>query len=186
MSISQPVNCEASRTFWPRRPIARDNWSSGTTTSMRVAVLVEHDLDHFGGLQRIDDECRRVRRPGNNVDLLALQFVDDRLHARAAHADAGAHGIDRGIARNHRDLCARARIAGDRFHLDDAVVDFRHFLAEQLGHELRMGAREEDLRAPLLAPDVVDIGADAIAWPEHFARNHFVAADDRLRRGRDR
>ena len=33
--MSQPVSCEASRTFCPRRPIARLSWSSGTTTSMR-------------------------------------------------------------------------------------------------------------------------------------------------------
>jgi hypothetical protein len=31
------------------------------------------------------------------------------------------------------------------------------------GHELRMGARQEDLRAALLAAHVVDIGADAVA-----------------------
>ncbi len=37
MSISQPVSCEARRTFWPRRPIASDSWLlvSGTTTSIR-------------------------------------------------------------------------------------------------------------------------------------------------------
>ena len=35
--MSQPVSCEARRTFWPRRPIASDNWLlvSGTTTSIR-------------------------------------------------------------------------------------------------------------------------------------------------------
>ncbi len=145
---------------------------------MRLRVLVEHDLDDFGGLQRIDDEGRGVRRPGNDVDLLALQFVDDGLHARAAHADAGADRIDRGIPRDHRDLGARARIAGDRLDLDDAVIDFRHFLREQLGHELRMGARQENLRPALLAPHVIDIGAHAVAGAEHLARDHFVAADD--------
>ncbi len=147
---------------------------------MRVGILVEHDLDDFGRLQRVDDEGRGVRRPGNDVDLLALQFVDDRLDARAAHADAGADRIDRGIARDDRDLGARAGIARDRLHLDDAVVDFRHFLAEQLGHELRMGARQEDLRPALLAAHVIDIGADAIAGPEDFARDHLVAPDRRL------
>ena len=133
---------------------------------MRVVILVEHDLDDFGRLQRVDDEGRGVRRPGNDVDLLALQFADDGLHARAAHADAGADRIDRGIARDHGDLGARARIAGDRLHLDDAVVDLRHFLLEQLRHELRMGARQEDLRAALLAAHVIDIGADAVAGAE--------------------
>ena len=35
--MSQPVSCEARRTFCPRRPIARLSWSSGTTTSIRLA-----------------------------------------------------------------------------------------------------------------------------------------------------
>ena len=41
-----------------------------------------------------------------------------------------------------------------------------------------MGARQEDLRAALFAPDVVDIGADAVAVAHGFARDHLVAADD--------
>ena len=38
ISIYQPDNCDAKRTFWPRRPIARLSWSSGTTTSIRPAT----------------------------------------------------------------------------------------------------------------------------------------------------
>ena len=71
-----------------------------------VGVLVEHDLRHFGGRQRVDDEARRVRVPLDDVDLLALQLVDHGLHARAAHADAGADGIDGGILGDDRDLGA--------------------------------------------------------------------------------
>ena len=48
-----------------------------------VGVLVEHDLGHLGRRQRVDDEARRVRVPLDDVDLLALQLVDDRLHARS-------------------------------------------------------------------------------------------------------
>jgi hypothetical protein len=76
-----------------------------------------------------------------------------------------------------------ARLPGSRateLDLDDAVVDFRHFHGEQLDHELRMGARQEDLRAALLAADVIDIGADAVAITEGFARDRLVTADDRL------
>ncbi len=43
-----------------------------------------------------------------------------------------------------------------------------------------MSAREEDLRPALLAADVVDVGADAVAVAEHLARQHLVAAHDRL------
>src|SRR5262249_53188611 len=79
---------------------------------------------------------------------------------------------------NHADFRARAGIAGHRLDLDDAVIDFRHFLREQLRHELRMGAGEEDLRAAGLATHVENIGADAVAVAEDFARQHLVAADD--------
>ena len=145
-----------------------------------LAFLVEHDFGDFGGRQGVDDEGGDVMRPGDDVDLLALQLVDHRLHARAAHADAGADRIDRGIARDHRDLGARTGIARHRLDLDDAVVDFRHLLREQLGHELRMRARQEDLRPALLAANVVDIGADTVAVAENLARQHLVAPHDRF------
>src|SRR5208282_3524091 len=102
------------------------------------------------------------------------------LHARTAHADAGANRIDRGIARNHGDLGARAGVARHCLDLDDAVVNFRHFLREQFRHELRMRAGQENLRPALLAPDVVDIGTDAVAVAEYFARQHFVPPHDRF------
>ncbi len=35
MSMSQPVSLAARRTFWPRLPIARESWSSVTTTVAR-------------------------------------------------------------------------------------------------------------------------------------------------------
>ena len=82
-----------------------------------------------------------------------------------------------------RDLGARAGIAGDRLHLDDAVVDLRHFLREQLGGELRMRARQEDLRPARFAAHVVDIGADAVAGAEHLARDQFVAPHHRFAAG---
>src|SRR6185312_5234391 len=145
-----------------------------------LAILVEHDLGDFRRRQRVHHEGGDVRRPRDDVDLLALQFVHHGLHARAAHADAGADGVDAGIARDHGDFGARARIAGHRLHLDDAVIDFRNFLREQLGGELRMRAREEDLRAARLAAHVVDIGADAVAVAEHFARQQLVATHDGL------
>jgi hypothetical protein len=93
MSMSQPVSCEARRTFWPRRPIASESCSSGTTTSMRL-VFVEHDLATSAGASALTTKVADVGRPRNDVDLLALQFVDHGLHARAAHTDAGADRID--------------------------------------------------------------------------------------------
>jgi hypothetical protein len=47
-----------------------------------------------------------IRRPRDDVDFLALQFVDDGLHAAAAHTDAGADRVDGGIVGDHGDLGA--------------------------------------------------------------------------------
>ncbi len=71
-----------------------------------LRLLVEHDLGDLRRLQRVDDEGRGVRIPRNDVDALAGKLADHRLHAAAAHADAGADRIDRGVARDDRDLGA--------------------------------------------------------------------------------
>ena len=47
--MSQRVSCEASRTFWPRRPMARLSCSSGTTTSTRPASSSITTLDTSAG-----------------------------------------------------------------------------------------------------------------------------------------
>src|SRR5579872_4971763 len=143
-------------------------------------LLVHHHLRDLGRRQRVDDEGRRVLRPRDDVDLFALQLRHDRLDARAAHADASPDWIDAAIVRDHRDFGARARIARDSANLDDAVVDLGHFLGEQLGHELRMGARQENLRAAHFLAYVIDIGAYPLALAEAFARQQLVAAQDSL------
>ena len=176
--MSQPVSCEARRTFWPRRPMASDSCSSGTTTSMRSASSSSTTLATSAGCSALTMKVAASGDHGMMSIFSPWSSLHHRLDAAAAHADAGADRIDRGIARDHGDLGAAARIAGDRLHLDDAVIDLRHFLGEQLGHELRMGARQEDLRPALLAADVVDIGADAVAVAEGLARDQLVAAHD--------
>src|SRR6185295_10344119 len=123
----------------------------------------------------VDDEGGEILGPGNDVDLLALQFLDDGLDAAALHADAGADRIDRAVVAEHADLGAAARIAGGGLDLDDAVVNLGHFLREQLFHEVRMRAAEEDLRAAILAADVEDQAAGAVADAQHLARDLLVA-----------
>ena len=176
--MSQPVSCEARRTFWPRRPMASDSWSSGTTTSMRSASSSSTTLATSAGCSAL---TMKVAASGDHGMMSIFSPCSSPTTActrRAAHADAGADRIDRAVARDHGDLGAGARVAGDRLDLDDAVVDLRHFLREQLGHELRMRARQEDLRPALLAAHVVDVGADAVAVAEGLARDQLVAADD--------
>ena len=143
-----------------------------------LGFFIEHDLGDFGGGQRVHHEGGDVLGPLDDVDLFALQLVDDSLNTAAAHADTGTDRIDGTILGAHGDLGAAARVAGNGDNLDHAVVDFRHFLAEQAGHELRVRARQEDLGTALLAAHVIDIGADTVARTEGFARQRFIAADD--------
>ena len=95
MSMSQPVSCEARRTFWPRRPMASESWSSGTTTSMRSASSSSTTLTTSAGCSALTMKVASSIDQGMMSIFLALQLADHGLHARAAHADAGADRIDR-------------------------------------------------------------------------------------------
>src|SRR3546814_4273032 len=92
---------------------------------------------------------------GNDVDLLALHFLDDCLNATALHADAGADRIDAAVMADNADLRAAARVTGSGLDFDDSVVDFGHFLREQLLHEFRMRAGEENLRPAIFAANKI-------------------------------
>ena len=109
-----------------------------------------------------------------------MQFRDDGLYPAAAHADAGADRVDAAVIRMNRNFSAASGVARDGIDLDYPVVDLRHFLAEQFGHELRVGARQEDLRAARFRADIVDVGADPFVAAEMFAGQEFVAPQDAL------
>ena len=117
---------------------------------------------------------------GDDVDLLAAQLLHDRLHARAAHADAGADRIDVAVVRRDGDLGATARLARRALHLDDALVDLRHLLLEELDQQAGMRAREDDLRPLARELDVEDEGADAIALAVALARDLLLLGQDRV------
>ena len=142
-----------------------------------VGLFVEDDLGHLGRGQGVDDEGGRIGGPLDDVDFFALEFAYDGLNARAPHADARADRVDAGIVGNNRDLGPRSRIPGHRLDLDDAVIDFRHFLGKQLGHELRVGARQEDLRAASFLSDIDNIGPHPIAGVEVFTGDRFVSPE---------
>jgi hypothetical protein len=146
---SQPVSWLARRMFWPPRPMACDSFSSDTAMSMLCESSSTTIEMHLGRRHRVDDELRRVLVEGDDVDALAGDLVGDRLHARPAHADAGADRIDARLVAAHGDLGAHAGVARGAQDLDQALPHFRHLELEQLDQELRRGARQEQLRAAL-------------------------------------
>src|SRR6185436_7448233 len=128
-----------------------------------VLVVDDRHALHLRRAEAVGDEGNRVLGPFDDVDLLAAELADDRLHAGALHADAGADRVDVALARHHRDLGAVARFAHRAADHHRAVVDLRHFLLEQLDQQRRVGARQHDLRTLGAAVDPFDHGADAVA-----------------------
>ena len=61
---------------------------------VRRLVAGHADASDLRRCQRVLCERDNVIVPGNDVDLLAPQLADDRLHARPFHADASADRID--------------------------------------------------------------------------------------------
>ncbi len=122
--------------------------------------------------------CAGLSSCGNDVHALAGDLVRDRLHARAAHADARADGIDARVVALHRDLGAHARIAGGAEDVDVALADFRHFELEQLDQELRRRAGQEQLRAADLLAELLHFlqeRLDAVLRLHLLARDHVRA-----------
>ena len=68
----------------------------------------------------------------HDIDFLAAQLLNHRLHPRAFHPDAGAHRIDILIVGNHGNLGPPARLTCCAFDFNDAFVDLRNFLREEL------------------------------------------------------
>ena len=103
-----------------------------------LRVVVDVDLAHTRGRQRLRDEARRLRVPRDDVDLLAAQLGDDHAHAGASGAHAGADRVDALDVRLDGDLRAVARLARDRADLDEPVGDLRHLELEQRPDQLRV------------------------------------------------
>src|SRR4030095_6612503 len=129
-------------------------------------------------------EQNRILRPLDDVDLFAAQLADDRLDARALHADARAHRIHVALTRVDGDLRAIARFAYSAADYHGAVVDLGHLLCEELDQQCGIGARQHDLRPLGAAVHALDHGADALARRVALgarlllARQHRVDAAD--------
>src|SRR6185437_1092399 len=100
------------------------------------------------------------------------------LHARTTHADAGADRIGAGIVGEHGDLGAVARIAGAGLDFHQALADFRYFQLEQLDHEFRRCAADEQLRATRLRTHFGQVAADAVAGTQDITRNALVLRNE--------
>ena len=140
-----------------------------------MRLLVDDDRDDLGRLQRRDHELSGVRRPHDDVDLLAADLVSHRGDARATQAHAGTDRVDALIVGLDRDLGAQAGVAGAGLELEQPVLDLGDLELEELHEELGRGARQHELRAAGAAVDAQQEGLDAVAHAQVLARDLLVA-----------
>jgi hypothetical protein len=132
--------------------------------------------EHARDLRRRERELGeplRIRRPWDDVDSLAVQFVHHGLNARALEADARADRVDRIIAREDGDLGSAAHFAGGRTNLDDVLLDLGHLELEQRLHEQWVAAAQNESRTLRRLLDALENGADGFALMES-ARDGFA------------
>src|SRR5579864_7247790 len=145
-----------------------------------LRVVVEVHLADARRRQRLRDEARRLRVPRDDVDLLAAQLGHDHAHARPAGTDACADRVDALCVRLDRDLRAVARLTRDAADLDETVRDLRHFELEQRLDQLRVTARQDDLRPLRPGPHLGDDRLDARALFVALAVDLLRARQQRL------
>ena len=94
-------------------------------------VVVEVDACDTGRAQCLGDEGDGIGVPFDDIDLLVMEFLDDVLDANAAHADAGADGVNAVLQRGDGDFRAVARFTSNVFDFHLAVIDLGHFVFQQ-------------------------------------------------------
>src|SRR5712671_5440092 len=137
-------------------------------------------LDHLRRGERAGDEDDRIHAPGHDVDLLAPQLPDDRLHARALDPDARADGVDLVVVRDHGNFRARAGLAGDSLDLDDLLRHLGDLGLEQPAQELRMRPRQDHLRPARQLVHGDDVRLDVVPLVKAVPRDLLARRKDRL------
>ena len=126
-------------------------------------LRIENQILYLCRFERFENIFLRIGAPANDVDLFVVQLAHDVFHARAAHADARADWIDFRVVAEHCDLGAITGFARNAANLDRAVGDLAYLELEQSPNEIRMAARDDDLRAANAVLDRDDVRAEPIA-----------------------
>src|SRR5581483_7507978 len=108
------------------------------------------------------------------------QLGHDHAHTRAARADARADRVDALRVRLDGDLRAVARLACDAADLDEAVGDLGHLELEQRLDQLRVAARQDDLRPLRAGAHLADDRLDARPLLVALAVDLLGAGEQRL------
>ncbi len=139
-----------------------------------AGLRVNPDLLDLRRRQCLGHEIVGILGEGDDVDLLAVQLVDDHTDARATSADAGADRIDVLVIGPDGDLGAMSGFTGAGLEFDDAVRDLGHFEFEQPLDETGVGAADNDLGALRRLTNLDDVGLEARARLRPRADRHLL------------
>ena len=135
----------------------------------------QFDLDDLGRGQGRGDKLGDVLAPADDIDLLAVQLLDDLLDADAAGTDAGTDGIDIGVLAPDSQLGAGTGLTGDGLDLNGAVVDFGDLQLKHALDQAGMGAADGNAGAAVRCQDIHDIDLHGLALGEGLAGDLLVA-----------
>ena len=129
---------------------------------------------YFGRADGLGYEAPGIRLPGNHVNLLSLQFVDNALDAVAPQADAGAYRVNPFLGGVDGNLAAKSGVPRDALDFHRTVIDLRHLNLEETLQHIPVAARDQDLRPLGPVSDVKDEYLNALSLLVPFGGYLFV------------
>src|SRR3989338_8285915 len=101
----------------------------------RFAMRQNFHALRFRRREGVGKKLSRVLRPLPNLQFLLAALVTDCHNSRAALADTGPPRVPSFGVGSNGNFGAAARLAGNRFNLNDAVADFRNLQGKKFAHK---------------------------------------------------
>ena len=124
-------------------------------------AFVQQHRQRLRWAEGVSDEGARVGVPGDDVNFLAAEFVDNVLNARATHAHTAAHRFHARLQGGHSHLGTITGLASESFDFHNALADFRHLLLQQTAEHVAMPATELEHRPAVAFTHFHQISANA-------------------------
>ena len=107
-----------------------------------MAALRRFNFRFFGRRHGVRDKNLRIIRPGDNIDLLSVDFRNDSRDSCALLAHAGTNGVNTFLVGSHRDFRARPGFAGNGLDFHGPGAYFGNLKFKKAGNHFRMRTRK--------------------------------------------
>ena len=145
-----------------------------------LLIRIRKNRDNLCRRKRIFNQICLVLIPVDDVDLLTIQFIHNRVDTGTVHADTGSDCIDIRLIAVNCDLRTRSGLSCNCLDLDHTITDFRDFFLEESLHQLRMCAGYKDFRPPRGIPDLQHVYLDSFRRLELLTLYHFLGLQNRV------